>query len=86
LNQTGQPDEAITIGKKAVDLQLQHPELRLRWPQDNQLLGELLFNKGQFAQAIPFLQTAAEIEPDYPHLLEELSEAKKRAATQPADR
>jgi len=86
LNDAGQFDEAILYAWQAVELQTEHPNLRPNWPQDNELLGELLVQKGRFAQAIPYLQTAAGLEPDNQHLAKELIEAKNHAATQPADK
>jgi tetratricopeptide (TPR) repeat protein len=84
LNDAGQFDEAITYARRSVELQTEHPNLRPNWPQDNQLLGGLLYQKGRFSEALPYLQTAAALEPDNLHLARELSEAKRRATTQPA--
>jgi hypothetical protein len=80
----GNIDEAIDSGRRAVNLQITHPLLRTSWLSDNALLGHLLFVKNRFAEAIPYLRTAAELNPSDDSLARELKEALRFAATQPS--
>jgi hypothetical protein len=84
LDEAGQSDEAIVQARKAIDLQIQNPNLRQAWPQDNERLGRLLFEKGKYAEAIPFLKTAADILSNDKTLADKLETARKRAATEPS--
>jgi len=86
LSGAGEIDEAIASAQRSIDLQIRNPNLRLSWSQDNRLLGHLLLEKDKFAQAIPYLQTASDLDSDNRQLANELSDAKKRAATQPTQK
>ena len=84
LTEQGKTHEAIAAGRHAIDLEIKYPNLRPNWKQDNEVLGRMLFETGKFAEAIPYLETAAELEPENKLVLEDLKEAKKQAATEPA--
>jgi tetratricopeptide (TPR) repeat protein len=84
LNQAGQTDQAVVAARKAVEMQTEHPELRYNWPQDNALLGELLYDKGDYHDALPYLQTAAPLEPLDRLLQHDLTDARSRITHQPA--
>jgi hypothetical protein len=80
----GEIDQAIAAARKSVELQVKYPNLRPNWPGDNEFLGHLLFTRGRYAEAIPYLQTAADAYPAEKRSATELNDARKRAATQPA--
>jgi len=86
LADEGKTDEAITATRHAIDLEIKYPNLRPNWTQDNQVLGRMLFDTGRFAEAIPYLQTATDLEPENKRVADDLKEAKRRAATEPAVR
>jgi superkiller protein 3 len=86
LGEQGKPEDAIAPTKRAVELQIKYPNMRLNWTQDNEVLGRMLFDTGRFAEAIPYLQTAADLEPKNQQVADDLKEARKRAATLPADK
>jgi tetratricopeptide (TPR) repeat protein len=83
LVEQGKTQDAIAATRRAVDLQIKYPNLRLNWKQDNDVLGRMLFDTGQFAESIPYLETAADLEPDNKLVADDLKEAKRRAATEP---
>jgi Flp pilus assembly protein TadD len=83
LMRNGDVEQAIAPTRRAVDLQIKYPNLRLNWEQDNEALGRMLFDTGRFKQAIPYLQTAAELRPADQEIAKKLEQARKRAATQP---
>jgi hypothetical protein len=83
LDILGDDAAATNAVQKAIDLQIQHPTLRPNWGGDNALLGDLLIAKGRYAQALPYLETAARTITDNPILNRELAQARAHAATQP---
>jgi tetratricopeptide (TPR) repeat protein len=79
--QDGHAEEAIAAVKRAIDLQVKYPDFRLNWPRDNDMLGRLLFDTGRFAEAIPYIKTASDLEPNNADLARELQSARHQAAT-----
>jgi protein O-mannosyl-transferase len=84
LDKLGKTQDAIAATRRAIELQIKYPNLRVNWTEDNEALGQMLFDTGRFAEAVPFLQTASDLQPQKRELAKQLAEAKKRAATQPA--
>jgi superkiller protein 3 len=80
----GKTEEAIAPTQRAVELQIKYPNLRLKWAEDNAVLGRMLFDTGRFGEAIPYLQTANELDPKDKTAAEDLKQARQRAATRPA--
>jgi hypothetical protein len=78
LTKEGKTQEAIEPTRRAVELQIKHPNLRLNWTQDNDVLGRMLFDAGRFAEAIPYLQTAADLEPEDKLIKEDLKAAREK--------
>jgi protein O-mannosyl-transferase len=78
----GDTDRAIRVARRAIELQLKYPALKTTWFEDNRMLGQLLFEEGRFADAMPYLGVASSLHPGDAKLANDWRSAKKIAATQ----